>query len=70
MEEKRRNTWMKEFSVRFDQEGLEKLGLLAEYLHKLGVIKSNSRAEVVRLALNRLWADTVKAIQEKRYGGA
>jgi len=64
------NTQMITFSVRVDREGLERLDLLGDYLHRLGVIKANSRAEVVRLALNRLWTDVRLWIEKRRYGAA
>jgi len=55
-------------SLRFDKAGLERLDLLAEYYFKLGEIKDKKRSEVIRYALNCLWAGTRRMIERRRYG--
>ncbi|MBW2673539.1 MAG: hypothetical protein JRD89_09025 [Deltaproteobacteria bacterium] len=61
---------MADLHLRFGDDEFRKLDLLREYLKELGVVRAGTRGEVVRYALNYLWDEVVKQIQQKRMGGA
>jgi len=58
----------KKIEFRTSEEDIKRMEVLAKYLHKLGRIKTATKADLIRYALNCLFMAVRREIEEERYG--